>query len=772
MDRYPFWHRPVTFLWICLAVSSLGASPVRATDREPPPLGEVRFELEPRLPPKVPLHGEIRLRPGDGRGEEILLPLSAEAPLAIKVPPEKTWEVSFKVQGYWTADRVLNPVRSGNPVTIRIPLWPTGTISGSLKMLDPGIEFPKDFSVRLEPPPAIRPRQESLKAILPCPVDQRGKWSCEIPAGRLDLGFRAKGFAPRYRWGVTVGVGENLSLGNLELRRGASLVGWAEVEGGPIEPGKCIARLAPLLGPGVGQPQGDDRLRRAVTEQPVGRDGFFQIDGIAPGTYRLEVEQPGYSPARALPVEVWDRSETALKQPLVLRRPISIELSLSPPLDWLGRPWEVSLQRRSDFSAGVEDRPAYQGPADAQGNVRVAGQSPGHFMVEVADSLGNRLLSEPDLAFDESPVAKRTLSLDLQDVHGRVTLGKEPLAATLWFGGRFGARHVKMEADREGRFRGVLPRGGKWRLQVAATDPRVEAHLEVTVREDRSRPAVVDVALPDTRVFGKVVDETGQAAEGARVDLGDLVDTASVETAEDGAFELRGIPAGSAELSARSKPGSARLTSDPMILAVDDGHPIGPLTLVLHPTKDLHGRVQSPYGPVPGAFVRASPLRPPLGNGAQARTDIDGNFSLRIDGKTEAAVVVVSPPGGSLKAFAVPVTTDPVVLDVSDAGGDLDIELPFALRDRTDRQLLIFQNGLPLPLPTLLLWTEGHGQKFERDSGVHVSNLAPGDYEVCLGPPQISIQGAALEALRTNARCETGALAPGSFLRLDFTKER
>ena len=131
---------------------------------------------------------------------------------------------------------------------------------------------------------------------------------------------------------------------------------------------------------------------------------------------------------------------------------------------------------------------------------------------------------------------------------------------------------------------------------------------------------------------------------------------------------------------------------------------------------------------------------------------------------------MVSAPGNALKAFSVPVASDPATLAVSENGGDLDVKLPFKLSD-SDREILIFQNGLPLPVPSLLLWTEGHGQRFESAKGFHVSTLAAGEYEVCIDSPRITGDPVSLEARRQNAHCAAGTMTDGSTLKLDLSSE-
>jgi hypothetical protein len=102
-----------------------------------------------------------------------------------------------------------------------------------------------------------------------------------------------------------------------------------------------------------------------------------------------------------------------------------------------------------------------------------------------------------------------------------------------------------MEANEKGFFHGVLPEPGLWQVEVRAEDPAVEARTMVQVRPDRAGRASVEVALPGTRLFGRVVDEQGQPVRGARVSLSSGLIDQAVRAGADGTFELRGVEEGS-----------------------------------------------------------------------------------------------------------------------------------------------------------------------------------------------------------------------------------
>ena len=50
-------------------------------------------------------------------------------------------------------------------------------------------------------------------------------------------------------------------------------------------------------------------------------------------------------------------------------------------------------------------------------------------------------------------------------------LGKEPLAASLWFGGFYGSPGIKMESGTDGKFHGALPNDGWWEVDVDSSAP-------------------------------------------------------------------------------------------------------------------------------------------------------------------------------------------------------------------------------------------------------------------------------------------------------------
>jgi hypothetical protein len=617
---------------------------------------------------------------------------------------------------------------------------------------------PKHVLVKTLAAPSFLKRPPVPPGVLSCPVDDRGAWRCSLLAAKFDLVITAEGFTPHYRWGVEVPAGKALSLGTIELARGASVAAWVAVEDGAIEPGKCKARLFPLLAGNMDLGRSDD-LQRTAVEALVRKDGFVQLTGLAPGSYVLEIAQPGYPPAKASPVRVEPGAETFLREPLILKRALEISFEILPAVDWLGKPWRAQVVRE-DPTLRVAPI-VFDGAASSEGRFAVPGQSPGRFRVSVRDSLGNRLYSESGLAVDGPASAAQRIEIKLIDLEGRIRLGEQPLPATLWFDGRSGAASVRMEADEDGLFHGVLPREGFWRIEIESRDPAVQTWTRAEVRASRSGKASLTLDLPDARVFGRVVDERDQPVPEAQVIvMVEGLDPVTAMSGAGGTFEIRALPEAAAWLGAETE---SRVSGRTFVALVED-RAVGPLELRVHPLKRLTGMVRSSRGPVAGSQVTILSL--PSGAGDGAATDDTGSFSLRIPESASRLVAIVSARGFALQAAQAQANGVPLALMVSEAGGDLEISLPWNPDEFLERgrSLALFQNGLPLPGNILFQWAYDQGQPRKIGRTFRIPNVAPGEYRVCLMPQgNLPVMDAAPGEADV---CDSGLLAAGATLTL------
>jgi Carboxypeptidase regulatory-like domain len=719
---------------------------------------EIRFAL--RAPWNLPVEGFVVLRPVESEGDPVRLPVSSlTSPLVTRLSPGSSWEVSTELQGFWSPRKTVTVGLPGQPTQVSLDLWPLGRLSGRVNVQEKVVR-PRKVLVKTLAVPAFLKRASSPQGALDCPVDEEGRWSCSLPAGMFDLVISAEGFTPHYRWRVEIPAGKTLSLGTVELQRGASVAGWVAVEGGMIDPSQCMVRLSPLLAGGTDLSSALN-LERTAIEGKVGRDGFFQITGLAPGNYVLEVRQPGYPPSRVSSVRVEPRSETFLRDPLLLKQALDLQFGISPALDWLGRPWRVQVVRTE---GKVHPRPVvFDGPADRAGLITVPGQSPGRFQVVVLDSLGNRLHAEADVLVDGPATARQFIAVDLVTLQGEIRLGDEPLAATLWFGGRSGRTSIKMESDEKGKFHGVLPRKGLWQIDIQAGKPAIRTRTRREVKANGSGKADLEIALVDTRVFGRVLDERGRPVPKADVVVESQGVTVLETTDAAGTFEARCLPEGPAWLGAES----SRRTSGRAVISLVDGRAVGPIELRLRPVKKLSGKVVSSRGPVAGSRVSVSIAVPPEGGGT-AITDPEGLFELDVPAIAQRAVAVVSAPGYALRAFDAPLDGGPLSLAVSEEGGELEIALsrnPEELMARNLR-LVLLQNGLEIPSFLLGRWVEHQGIPRESGQTLRLPDLAPGEYRVCLVPWQVQPAEGREAGSEGEATCDSGALPAGGTLSL------
>ena len=749
--------------------------PARLQAVEPACASAVRFEVTPEASLPSGLKGRLVLRPGQGGGEPLRVEAQVGTAITQPLPCGSKWEVTAEFADAWAPRAAVVAGGAGGTVTSRIGLWPLGRITGTVKLAGSTGHLPKVLSVATLAPRS-QARRDTPQGLLDCPVAADGRWRCPpLPATTFDLSLSAEGFIPQYRWDLQVAAGKSTDLGAVELKPGASVAGYVEVEGGTIDPG-CRVRLLPLTGPGSGA-KTLEKVRRTATEARVRKDGFFQLAGIGAGQYSLAAEQQGFTSNSISPLKVEPRSRIFLRQTLTLQRPLQVELSLSPPLDWLDHPWRIQVFRSSGESARL-DETVFDGVAGEQGTVTLPRQKPGRFDVHVFDSLGNRLATRT-LEVTGPADSQQTIPLKFLTAHGRLRYGREPIAATLWFGGRYGSSSIKMESDAEGRFHGVLPSDGGWTVEIAAAEPKLESRVKVKVTRDDQDRLQVDIDLPATRVFGKAVDEEGHPLPKAVFSVStDNVNLAS--TADDtGSFDVRGLSEGMAYAGATFSSADGDWSSDRIPLFLHDGEDVGPLAVRLRKHVKLSGQVRSVRGPVAGAGISAVALRPVVQFADSVRTEPDGTFTAQVPAAAEAIDVVVSSPGYGLKAFPVAVGgAPPPPLVVDEESGSLEIVFPPPAADSQLKatSLWVFQNSLPLLPDTLHQWALGHGQEPARERGSGkgptwtLPELAPGDYRVCLVDQSLLVSWELSGWTSPAVACSAGQLTAGGSLQLDLTR--
>lgn len=740
------WRNAATACLIAL----LAGSGSRAQDAG----ARVEISLAPgRVAPASPL--PVRLR-AVRSGESRLLDASAPGETQVDLPAEgPPWRLLAEAPGYWSPEVLLQP-RS----PVKLTLWQTGRLGGRI-VAPPDAGKLEEIEVRFQSAPGPS-RPEIPRSTRRCPV-REGRWECELPAGLLDLRVQAEGFVPRYLWGVEVSRERLRDAGRLDLVRGGSVVGWVVVEGRPELAGaKPLIELQPRMLLNPGSRAAAERIRTtALTAQPTER-GFFQVTGVPPGELAVTARLEGFVAARGSATVFADR-ETELPEPITLHRPLAFEVRLQPPLDPYGHPWRIELLEPVSLQSY---RPAAMGQAEASGVWSKEGLDPGPYLLFVKDFAGSYWSRE---RIEVSP--ERTaldLEIGLVGVAGRITLGDEPLSATLWFQNPKGGERIRADSDERGRFEGYLTREGEWSVDLEWPDGSVQAlePVEVTLPPG-SRTARLDLRVANTRLTVRVRREKGGAAPGAEVILLSSPERRrrEAQAVSDGEGEVvfRGLSPGVLHLYAES----ADSTSDWVVHRLSEGEEGETVELVLREKVRLSGKVAAAQGPVAGALITLFPASAEGSRAWQVKgvSEADGRFQVLVDRSAKFASLAVFAPGFAARILPAPSNWSPereITIPVSQEGGDLLVHTE-SLGDWVARRSHLIHAGAALPLLNFI----HDGRAVPREGGWHaLPAMEPGSYTLCpewQSPPGDCATGHlnAGGELSLSARERPGADGPG-----------
>jgi hypothetical protein len=640
---------------------------------------------------------------------------------------------------------------------VHVSISSTGHPSGRVRArieVPAGEPAPREISLRFSLAPQVKNRRAlSKESTVSCAVHD-GAFTCEVPAGILDLRIRHEGMIPIYRWGVVVEAGKDRNLGSLKLQHGSSVTGWVALKSGE-PPGRTVQVELAHEGAGLpGTREEYERLRSLSLKTEANERGFFQFPGVPPGTYRVTASGEGFAPARRGSIVVREGLQSEILEPLELGKPLQLEVRLDPPLDPFGKPWQLRLLQ-SEVAGELNDG-VWNGTASPEGFWRRPGLAPGGYRLLVLGTADERWAAR-ELQLDAGQTSV-DVKIPLVAVRGTVTLGKEPLAATVWFGGRRGGRRIRMDSDEKGRYTGLLPEEGTWPLEIAAAERHLRLALDpVEVKVPSGKTvATVDVRVPDTRLAGEVVDPSGRKVPGAMVSVL-RSGVSQVETDEKGEFELRGVKPGIAGIEAED----GKRTSGAVEVRIAEEHENPRLHLILQETLKIEGRVVSSSGPVPGAELTAFPALDQVGfaTAASAVSGPDGSFTLALPAGTSRIDLLVLAPSFALRMLPLLLQPDrPLEIAVAQDGGTLVLEVP---EDPATHPLLAHAGTFTFP-SLLQRWASLQGSA--RTPGrLVLPNVEPGAYSLCVRASTELRQG---KEPPGDGRCESGVLPPLGELKL------
>ena len=753
----------------CLVVSTLlvlngvsAVSDARSSPRKVP-LVEASVEIVGFGSLEAPARVEFRLEdPADPHQPPVSRLVTLPSVERFLLPAHSKWRLSLAPGRYWAPAQSM--VVRDTPISVRWTVAPAGAIEGSLAT-PRGEPLPETITLTLLASNSGRLPPEFEGAQVVCPV-REDHWVCRVPAGFLDLRLRAPRFLSAYRWGVRTNSGTATDIGLLQLRHGASLTGWVlAADGRPLGSSCRVDLDVPGMEPDASSRKAKRALRTLTTT--VLSNGFFEFEGIATGTYAITARAPGYAAATLYPVTVEKDTESAIRDPIMLDRPVDMTVSVEPAQDFEGRPWSVLLRRKNPSDNRVSE--IHAAPLSSPGVFRGDRLSPGSYQVIVRDADHQQVASDNFLLSADSDTLN--LQVQLLEVQGTVRLGEQPLpGATVELENRTGALAVTFHSDDDGEFAGQLPGGQEWRALVTAESPHVVSALGKVDVVESATEAQIAIRLPDNGVRGSVVDSTGRGVP-ATVDYYNLAGGghSSLNTDASGTFQLRGLPKGEYVFSATAAATGA--ASEAAHVAFTETDQSATIRLTVSDTTSVRGIVSDSAGPVPRTELLALPKYADgsfnILGGTQATAGVDGAFELAIPTAATVLDLIMMARGRILDTASVTLPTQtPLLLRLPDSSGTTRIAWhdPLNPFDTVTAKPLLLLRGVILDMGLLARWAREEGRAIKAPTTeIEIPNMAPGAYRACF--PRHGQTMAQWIAQRRRS-CVDGNLSAGGTLEL------
>lgn len=695
-----------------------------------------------------PAGGEVVGREESGGQPEVRAPfrIASGQPsleLTVPLPSRGRWWFSVDGKGLFAKPELVAFPLEGRQTTLQIR--PLVGVAGRVVVRE-GVSLEGRETLVLWRTPGSMDAWESVNARV-----SDGRVEAEMPAGTWDLALKVMGCASHRREAVLVAPGSRLELGAVPVVPGASLVGRvaSRDRGASLRPQDIRVSLSPAgEAPGRSAVGDGISLGTEIRATPL---GGFQFAGLTPGRYSLRVFASGFAREDRV-VDVSPDLEAELRDPVLLARPASLQVDVTPGADPQGLPWVVELRESGEAGwlpdAGMTRR-SIGGVASFDG-LRVDGEYVAVFRSGCGDSWRVQAVTI------SGPRTKLSVRLDGVAVVGRLTLGGEPLAAKLAFGGKMASPSIRVTSGEDGEFRAHLPHRGRWVVDVDARAPRVSRSVGVEVPEDEGgEPSRVLVDIPSTRLRVRVVD-----ARGAPVTRHCLVRFESVlshehldEETSTGELETFGLEPGEWIVFAES----VRAVSDRRKITIEKegGHE---LTLTLAEKRTVKGVVVSSMGtPVPYSRLQMLRWDSRLDTFPSPVTaDALGRFELQVPPEIPRVGILVQAPGHAVTTVILSTSeSGTVAVGVPLAGGR--VTFSFDSKDYPPPRMPWISDGT-LTFWAFLLTTSPETRVVRRDGRtfVEVPSYRAGPFGVCR-----SVLVGASDLDHVGQGCLFGAVTPG-----------
>lgn len=497
---------------------------------------------------------------------------------------------------------------------------------------------------------------------------ERAELHFAAPRAVLDLRFAFAGAAPVYRWSVAPPGPEGepvLDLGALRLEPGASVSGWLISEETEAPVAKAVVKVRRAA-----QSDAPDRALGEVEAQSNDR-GFFQLHGLDPGTYRLQVDAEGFATTVLDVVELPEAAERLLGT-LALSPPITLSVQVDPPFHPGGSAWRLSI------------RPVHPRPDEAGQETTVDPSGVGRIDVDRAGPHYIQLLGpDQDLVHFETRELARNewlpIDVPIVLVEGEVRLGGEPLAARVRLQGGAGDR-ADLESDEDGALAGWMRVPERPWLMADVTwheAGREKTRTVEVVPEVDEDGAEITIDLPAGVITGDVFDPEGVPQAGVRVvatpEEGASMYT-EVKTTTDGSgrFHLTGLETGRYLLQAGGNGGPASELAPVDVLG---DFPGGGARLVLWPVRRVTLTLTIGGQPALGAAVSLVGFGRTPGS-YQATTDAQGRAVFVLPEAVERVVATLFDPSRWLWSGCASIDEGEIRLDLPALQpGTLELEI-------------------------------------------------------------------------------------------------
>lgn len=711
------------------------------------------------------------------------LGLGVPGEVVANLPRGSAWLASLHSKDSWSPAQDIELGSEDSETAVRFEVVPAGEVGAVLRWNEQ-VDPPSALEARFEPMPgSIQNVTDDVgpKGSTTCPLD-KGRLLCPLPAGTFDLRFSAEGFVPLYAWGVGVAPRATTELGRLRLTKGGSIIGWIEAPGREINLEEVALELTPRLAATTDATSRERYRLLALDGARVDERGFFQIAGIKPGAYTLLARHPTYAPTRIDGLEITADEEIELGS-VLLEEPARLEVEIYPRLSPFSRPWTLRLTTQTMENGFFEV--VGEATANKDGRWSLGGLAAGQYRVEVGDGRNGRWAID---AFDLFPGENyRTFELPFVRLEGRLLLDDEPIeGARVELRQHQGNTRVTVTSRDEGRFYAFLAKDAEWDVEVRHQSEGIGAFFErITVpeRERGERWPKRDFEIPNTRIFGEIVD-----SEGRRIEESIFVDVDGVGSSwllqrptSDGRFEVRGLPEGDLRLQARSDPArqGPGASSAKLETQLREGVVLGPLQLVLQESLQLSGIVVGPTGEgVPGVKVMGLPERIDGRHVTtwfpQTATDMDGLFELDVPRASRFVQLSVFPPGFAATQLRVEVASAPetgMIVQVEHVGGTITIEYEpsdeGSWNPTSKRWTTLWGVDSGWATVQLTPWAKLHAAP-SAPTRMVIPMLSPGGYQACFGAEALEFlaTGQAPSGDVAARHCVGGELAPGGELVL------